>query len=92
MTVCRLVGPQPNVAIRGSSGGCAKEPSCRGHGASCLGGEERCMGGSMDKALLGTKGQGSGRGYVDFLPARRWWQEDSCGVLLAMVPSYPSMG
>lgn len=54
-----------------------RSPAAEGTGASCLGGEELCLGGSKDKALLGRKGQGSGKGYADFSPARRWWQECS---------------
>lgn len=28
---------------------------------------------------------------MDFLPAGRWWQEGSCGVVLAPVPGHPSL-
>lgn len=46
--------------------------------------------GFKDKAVLGKKGQGSGRDSANFSPAGRWWQEGSCGVVPAPVLGHPS--
>lgn len=48
--------------------------------------------GFKDKALLGRKGQGSGRDSADILPAGRWWQEGSRGVVPVSVLGHPSLG
>lgn len=59
--VCRPVGPQPNVPVRGSAGGGAKEPSCRGHGGELLGWGGAVPAGTPKQSADGQKVPGQRR-------------------------------
>lgn len=90
--MCRPLGPQPNVAIRGSSGGCAKEPSCRGHRGKLLGWGGAMPGGLHGQSPAGQKGPRQWERLCRLFACREAVQkEGSCRVVLAPVPGYPSL-